>query len=393
MNLETLRQYTDSVLEFGMAGQQDEPELFCLNCEDVSKAAGRCHKSFSHTESPVMILLGFGCGELVSELHESLPDEARLVVCETAPKTARRALLAHEELFAPGSRTALLADTSPWAHITLLHLAGFSPQSACLSLNPEVPKGKHRDELQKLQRTMLNTQLFDAPLNTAALPAPPITAGAILHPDDSNLLEFFAQFPNWIEELVVVWDAEKVPEAEYACACPVRHTTAKLKDFSEQRNRMLGMCRTERMIYLDADERFSPEQWNRIPALAASDIAGVYFPRETLYPDAKHAKAGFGLWPDLQLRLFNTSGIRFERPIHERIEGLSGPLAIALDMPITHLSRLAKNRKRLEEKLARFDDAGEEGFRHRLNHDYPNVERTLFSSALPVGTLLRLPPR
>lgn len=139
---------------------------------------------------------------------------------------------------------------------------------------------------------------------------------------------------------------------------------------------MLDACSAAKVFYLDADETLPDGGWETVRGLAASSFEAVWFPRETLFPDEAHCKVGFGLWPDMQLRLFSRANARFVRPVHERIEGLNGPAALLLDLPIVHESRLRKNDGRIREKLARFDEAASGKFRHLLNDDYPNLDRS-----------------
>lgn len=369
MNLSLLRDYTARVLGFRL---NEEPEP-AMEAAPVPNAAQRCLKAFTRVPSPVLILFGAGSGTLATELDETLPPEAVLVVCELSTATARSILDRQQETFHSESRTVLLADTSPWALLHLLHLAGLNPESACLMLNPEMPKGDRRDKTESLRRMTAAARPLDVPATKAT---PDLSAAAILHPDDADLTRFFAQFPGWLRELVVIWDADEVPEPAPHCACPLVQKARRLDDFASQRNRMLAECTGEKVLYLDADETLPKGAWDTVRALAGSDYEAVWFPRETLFPDESRCKAGFGLWPDMQLRLFDREKARFVRPVHERIEGLDGPAALLLDLPIIHESRLRKDDSRIREKLARFDAAGSGSLQHRLSDDYPTIERS-----------------
>ena len=216
-----------------------------------------------------------------------------------------------------------------------------------------------------------------------AVQAPDVSAAAILSPDEPELDAFFSQFPDWIKEIVVVWDAETIPDREFSCAVPIRHAAHPLDDFASQRNRMLEMCDTEWILYLDGDETFSEDVWSLFPGLMLiKRIQGVYFPRLTFYPDESCCKVGYGMWPDLQLRLFRKGDrVRFERPVHEKVTGLEGRVALALDAPILHHSRLRKSPDELAAKLRRFDEAADEALHHMLNDDYPHLGREHFPQA------------
>lgn len=380
MNLPLIRRYTDAVLAFHL---QEEPGP-AIPASDTARHAQRCLKAFTRVPSPVLILFGFGSGQLAGELDATLPPEAVLAVCETSPEAARNARDNHSDLFDDSGRTVLLADTSVWAILLLLHMADLRPDEACLMLNPEIGKGAKRDELEALRRITAAARPEAYPQTHAN---PSLSAGAILHPQDEGLDRFFAQFPSWLEELVVVWDAEQPPGTRFPCACPVRHLASPLDDFASQRNRMLEACRGESVLYLDADETLPRGAWDEVAKLAASDFQAVWFPRRTLFPDETRCKVGYGLWPDLQMRLFRREGTRFVRPVHERVEGLDGPAAILLNLPIMHESRIRKDDSRIREKLARFDSASGGSLSHTLNEDYPTLSHGRLSGG---PSLLRL---
>lgn len=225
-----------------------------------------------------------------------------------------------------------------------------------------------------------------------AVQAPDLSVGVILNPDEPELDVFFAQFPDWVKEVVVVWDGETVPDREYSCAAPIKHLANPLRDFASQRNRMLDECEGEWVLYLDGDESFSEDVWSLFTALLLiKRLEACYFPRMTFYPDETHCKVGYGLWPDLQLRLFrNHEGVRFERPIHERLTGIKGRVALALDAPIQHYSRLKKTPEELTAKLKRFDEASGDTVQHILNDDYPSLKRTQFTEASFIAGALQV---
>ena len=150
---------------------------------------------------------------------------------------------------------------------------------------------------------------------------------------------------------------------------------------------MLAGCAGDWVLYLDGDEMLAPEVWALLPKLLGQpDLNGFWFPRRTLYPDQEHAMAGLGLWPDLQLRLFrNLPGLRFTEPVHERLQGLRGPVAVPLDAAILHYSHLRKSPEMLRDKLRGFDQAVREGYTHRLNTDYPHLPLSFFVSGEKTG--------
>ncbi len=370
-----------------------------------------------------ILLLGLGTGRLAAELAEVLPPEVGLTVCDLSPDHARSLAL---PWWSPHCRAQLLADASPTALASLLLAAGLSSGRVACALNPEVADPTARAGL-KILRTLWSAfapamlpqpaglpgrspasapkgvDSQSKPENFAAVAVasiqrepgecPRISVAAILHPQEPDLEVFFAAVPAWASEVVAVWDSERVPERLPPCGVPVRHLAHPLNgDFAAQRNRMLAACQGDWVLYLDGDERLSPELAALLPAvLDWSTIEGVQawaFARHgltrNLCQGESGVKMGYGLWPDLQTRLFRRlPQVRFVRPVHERLEGLSGPLGVVLGAPILHLSDLLKDAAALERKLAVFDAAGGRGGVHRLNAAYPALPGSYFAALSP----------
>ncbi|WP_419787539.1 glycosyl transferase family 2 [Pseudodesulfovibrio sp.] len=388
--------YTDAVLEFemndGLAPSASQP---ASSSDEVVNFTTRTLKLFAKSGGSVLILFGLGSGAHALALAESLPETARLVVCETDADTARVFLKDHPEWKEPDGRTHVAADSSAWALLYLLALSGANAENSSTAICPELTN-EDRDRYRALQRRFHQARphlaLNSSYLSHVAVQAPDLSVGVILSPKEPELNRFFAQFPDWIREVVVVWDAETVPDRQFSCAAPLRHLANPMQDFASQRNKMLDACEGEWVLYLDGDELFSEDVWSLFTALLLiKRLTGCYFPRMTLYPDDTRCKVGFGLWPDLQLRLFRREpSVRFERPVHERLTGVEGRVALAMDAPILHYSRINKSPEALGEKLKRFDAAAAGRIVHRLNQDYPSLERSRFPEAAFISGALQV---
>ena len=388
--------YTDAVLAFGFTDDEAAPEPPTPSSpEEVDNLTARTLNIYEKSGASVLVLFGLGTGAQALALAEALPETGRLLVCETDTARARDFLNAHPEWRDADGRTHVIADISLWAQFYLLALSGAAPGNTHTVLNPEVPEPERRRH-QALQRLFLQARQHQAInssyLSHVAVQAPDLSVGAILSPDEPELDTFFGQFPDWVKEVVVVWDAEEVPETDFACAAPVRHIAHPLDDFASQRNRMLDECTGEWVLYLDGDECFSEDVWSLFTALMLiKRLTACYFPRMTFYPDETRCKVGYGLWPDLQLRLFRREpGVRFERPVHERLTGIEGRVALALDAPILHYSRLRKSPEQLSAKLKRFDEASGDAIAHMLNDDYPSLERDRFDEVSFIAGALQV---
>lgn len=92
-------------------------------------------------------------------------------------------------------------------------------------------------------------------------------------------------------------------------------------DYATQRNHSLDLVR-ERFrwaLFLDADERMTPELWDEIEGvLPRDDVDGVYigWVFEVLGHDLRHGSFGIAS----NLRLMKTAAARFGRATHERVD-------------------------------------------------------------------------
>jgi len=385
MSTSLIPSYTNAVLEFDFADKAKGMRLPASPPrEEVDAFVDRAMKIFDKSGADYLVLLGIGSGAQALALDAALPDCARLIVCETDTTKVRAFLNDNIAWKDAGSRASVIGDTSLWAQLYLLAQSGATLKNTHTVLNSELTD-EDKNRFQSLQRMFLAARSHQAInssyLSHVAVQAPDMSVGVILSPDEPNLDEFFAQFPDWVKELVIVWDAEEVPTQTPYCPVLVKQFAHPLEDFAAQRNRMLEECEGEWVLYLDGDELLSEDTWSLFTALLLiKRLEACYFPRMTFHPDESSVKVGFGLWPDLQLRLFrNREGLRFERPVHERLTGIEGRVALVLDAPILHYSRLRKSPKQIAAKLKRFDKASDDLVHHVLNDEYPTLPRNQFN--------------
>jgi len=329
------------------------------------------------------LLLGLGRGEAARELAGRLAPGTGLTVCELYPEQARE----------HGLGLPVLADASPTALAWMILSVGLLRAKATCVLNPEIADPEARRRFQAVQKlhaafALLDPQPPGSPDSPGSpgSPGPPasLSLAAILHPDEPDLEGFFAALPPSAREAVVVWDAPSAPSNPPASPVPVKHLAHPLeRDFAAQRNRMLAACRGDWVLYLDGDERLDPALTELIPKLCAQDRCRAFaFPRLAVTPAG--VKIGWGLWPDLQVRLFRRdAGVRFVRPVHERLEGLSGPTGLMVGAGLRHLSDLLKSPEDLARKHALFDQAAGATGLHRQNPEYPTLPEAYFSRLTP----------
>lgn len=385
-----LFEYAAEVLSFGFkdAAEAVPPDQGAPDA--MERMVARCLAAFARSGRKHMALLGLGSGFVAGALATSLPQGA-LVVCEQDVELARSLSKAGRlgwRQRGGGARLAL--DDSPWALLFLLDRSEIRLDDLFVLPNPELDPAR-KARLRPLETLLCRSQLMEPP---PEVPAPRLSVAAIISPAEPDLQCFFAQLPPWLHELVVVWDAESLPSMNLPRAFPVWQTARPLaRDFATQRNAMLAACTGDWVFSLDADERLSVLDWAALPLLCAyPDICAWRLPRVTVYPTPGRALAGYGLWPDVQLRLYRRApGLSYVGTVHERLTGLAGRQALSLDLEIEHLSRLRKGEAEIRRKLEGFDAAGAGSVHHTLSAEYPSVPRSLLAShraALPRGLLL-----
>jgi hypothetical protein len=399
--------YTTEILAWRLGGTSDAPSagdlaVSAVGDPDRARAkAGRIVRAARNARD--IVLLGLGNGETAAALAEALPPDKFLTVLCADPATAARLRQSGRlSWFAPDGRTRLVADGSRQALLCLPLLAGWDVRDALIVVNAEACAPAEREALAWVRRMLAGCALLPA-LGSLfdAGPAPTGTLAVLARPDEPGLETFFAACAGLADAAVLCWDAADIPEAAALAAAldmPVRHLARPLRnDFAAQRNALLDACPPGWILTLDPDERPGPGLAQTVAQLTrAPGLGAVYFPRLTLYPDAGHVKIGHGLWPDLQLRLFRKVGPdqpRYVRPVHERLEGLSGRAALALDAPLVHHNRLLADDGTVTAKLAAYDAAAGTP-RHHLSPDYPTLPLAFFTTFIgkPVpGRVLLLP--
>lgn len=393
-----LTPYTTQVLEWQLG--QAMPPMPCA--EDVPRAqrtAERLVRTAHRAGHSHVLLLGLGDGTLASLLARTVPAGCTLLVLEESPAVARQVLLRCPELL-----PLLLVDTSAWALFLLCQAAGVPREGCALCVNP-VQAQQHKTNaplsvLEQWRRLFFGSRLVTLPsCASAGTGRPPsLSVACIAHPDETLLAEFFAQVPPWVAELVVLWDGS-APAVVPPCAVPVRQAVRVLEgDFAAQRTAMLELCDGDWCLYLDVDEALDADTWACVPAWMSMSLNGeqagaVVLPRLTFMGDLQHARMGYGLWPDIQVRLFPLhAGLRFTGMVHEQLTGIRGAYVLAGGHAVLHYSHVRKNRHDLAARLRVFDAAGQQ--RHVLSDAYPALPVTYFTALrehLGRQTLLQLP--
>ena len=377
--------YTQEILRYKLSGPPAASALPEPGETETKKNLLQVLKAWKRAQKCFFLLLGLGSGALAQALDTALPQNVRLVVSELDPETVRELENKNKlSWWNPQGRSQILADTSPWAHFHLWLLSGLTPENTFIRINPELgTKALPYNNLRKIFTAAKPAATGREPSS----PSPRISVAAILCPHDPGLSEFFSQIPAYVHETVIVWDAHSVPDQKFNTQSPIRPLARPLEDdFAAQRNAMLDAVAPGWIFSLDADERLDPLLWDVLPQLAATGeqtgISAFYFPRQTLYPDTDHCLAGYGLWPDIQLRLFKkTPNLRYTRPVHEKLEHVRGPFGLVLNAPLVHLNRILKDQEQIRQKFTLFDKAGKGRVKHHLSREYPRLPLSFFPRA------------
>ena len=365
--------YTDQVLAFNLAGPA-LPALKAASEAERSKFVARVARLAAGSDAEIVALVGLGLGETAARLREALPPKMELLICEPSPQRVRDALAQDQN---PAASGLLLADSSLRA-LWLLARGVVAEKKFITCLNPEL-QDQEAAQGRSLQRLLEFNQPSCPPLERTPNTGQNLSLYAIVHPEEPDLADFLAHLPQWLGEVVLLWDAAQLPDAaralDAACPAPVRHAARPLQgDFAAQRNFALSLCASAWVLSLDADERLPPQAWEAVRTeLGAPRAAAYLLPRLTLYPDDRNFRMGYGLWPDPQLRLFQReASLRYVNPVHEILTGFAGNPGLLPHCAITHLSYVLKDRATLAERLAVFDQAAGREV-HRLNETFPHL--------------------
>ncbi len=184
--------------------------------------------------------------------------------------------------------------------------------------------------------------------------AQPLLSVAIIARDEERHIGAALQSAAAIaDELVVLLDPRTTDRsAEIAAQQGAVVYNHPFRSFPSQRNRALGLCRGAWVLFLDADERLSPELVAELREWRAElgwNYAGYWIPRYNLY--FGRVLKGGGWYPDRQLRLLRRTQAHYDeaRLVHElvQLEGREGRLCNhLLHINIEHWAELHEKQRR-----------------------------------------------
>ena len=160
-----------------------------------------------------------------------------------------------------------------------------------------------------------------------------VTAIVPARDEEQNIADCLESL-DWADERVVFLDSRTVDRtAELAQEAGARVLQHTFENFSQFHNAALDRVEAEWVLFVDGDERCTPELAEEIRAVTAGDRDGRD-DREVLWWVPRHnyifgrLTLGGGWYPDYQPRLLLQGRTRWERPVHEIViaDGPKGKL-------------------------------------------------------------------
>ena len=167
---------------------------------------------------------------------------------------------------------------------------------------------------------------------------PPTVTAVVLTKNEARHIGACLATLAWADEQLVVDSGSRDATVDLARAAGARVIVHPFRDFAAQRNFALDQVATEWVLFVDADERVTPELAAEIRRATSDPLgpAGYWIPRRNIILGRWMRHTGWS--PDYQLRLFRPDRGRYapERPVHETVD-LDGPVGY-LTEPFIHLN-------------------------------------------------------
>jgi len=172
--------------------------------------------------------------------------------------------------------------------------------------------------------------------------SPRLSLCMIVRDEEENFRDCLLPLRDSFDEIIVVdtGSKDRTPQLAKEMGAKVFYFLWQ-DDFSAARNASLSYAQGDWIFWMDADDRITPNEAQKIRELAGADVKRAFSfkvvdqgTQEEFY----------------QLRLFpKLPGVKFEGPIHEQVEGCLGRLGIEVeskDIVLNHLGYADWERKR-----------------------------------------------
>ena len=193
-----------------------------------------------------------------------------------------------------------------------------------------------------------------------------LTAIILTHNEEEHLPDCLASVA-WAQAVIVFDSFSTDRTVELARAAGAQVVQRAFDNYAGQRNAALQSAATEWVLFVDADERVSPELAQEIQSVLHQPQAGWWIPRHNYLFSKLTLHTGW--YPDYQLRLLRRARAHYERPVHEVVvlDGEAGHLRA----PFIHFNYAAVGEFVAKQKYYAAYDAqrlAEEGVRAKPHH-------------------------
>lgn len=166
-----------------------------------------------------------------------------------------------------------------------------------------------------------------------------VTAIVLTLDEEEHLPGCLASLARLTRNVIVLDSGSCDRTIEIARASGARIEMRRFDGYASQRNAALALAETPWALFLDADERLTPDGVGEISAFldnVQGEVAGARLPRYNVF--FGRALRGGGWWPDYQTRLLRRGSARYDerRQVHEVV--LLDGRAIDLVSPVVHLN-------------------------------------------------------
>jgi hypothetical protein len=162
-----------------------------------------------------------------------------------------------------------------------------------------------------------------------------LTAIVLTYNEEKHLPDCLASLA-WADELIVFDSRSTDRTLAIAREKGARVVQRAFDNYAGQRNAALAATPAEWVLFVDADERVTPDLQSEIAGVLARPEAGWWIPRHNYIFGKLTRHAGW--YPDYQLRLLRRARARYDpaRPVHElvQLDGAAGHLRA----PLIHLN-------------------------------------------------------
>ena len=144
-----------------------------------------------------------------------------------------------------------------------------------------------------------------------------ITAAIIARDEERNIVACLDTMA-WADERLVLDGGSRDRTIELACEAGARVEQRPFDDFARQRNAAMSLAANDWILFVDADERVTPELAREVPqTVRAAEHDGWFIPRfnHIFGKVIRHT----GWYPDYQMRLLDRRHARYDEtvPVHE----------------------------------------------------------------------------